>query len=207
MLKGRKSMRANRFKLSLLALGLALGVTAANAGWQETASAYDQQRLAKLGEAKDKALAEAKAGTGQGDARALHSALDGDSHAPDSSAITGAWRCRTIKLGGMTPYVVYAWFNCRISHRGGGLFFEKTSGTARTAGFLYPSDGGLVYLGASQVTGEPRHAYSGNGASAGAPTTPDDQIGLLTSIDARHARLELPYPAQESTFDVIELKR
>ncbi|HTP75545.1 MAG TPA: DUF4893 domain-containing protein [Rhizomicrobium sp.] len=200
-------MRANAFKVSLLALGLALSATAADAGWQDTASAFDQQRLAKLGEAKDKALAEAKAGTGKGDAGAIRSALGSDSHAPDAAAMTGGWRCRTIKLGGMTPYVVYSWFHCRIAHRGGGLFFEKTSGGTRTAGFLYPSDGGLVYLGASQVAGEPRHAYSGNGASAGAPTTPDDQIGLLTSIDARHARLEMPYPVQESTFDVIELKR
>jgi hypothetical protein len=196
-------MRA--FKVSLL--GLALSIGAANAGWQETASAFDQQRLAKLGEAKDKALAEAKAGTGEGDARAIGSALDAESHVPNASAMTGSWRCRTLKLGGMTPYVVYSWFHCRISRSGGGLFFEKDSGTTRTAGFLYPSDGGLVYLGASQLAGEPRHAYSGNGASAGAATTPDDQIGLLTSIDAKHARLEMPYPVQESTFDVIELKR
>ena len=37
--------------------------------------------------------------------------------------------------------------------------------------------------------------------------TPDDQIGILTAIDSRHARLEMPYPVQESTFDVLELKR
>jgi hypothetical protein len=200
-------MRPNLFRLSLAAVTLALCATAASAGWQDTASAFDQDRLSKLGEAKQKGLAEAQAGTGTGDGAAIQSALGPTSHAPSASEISGSWRCRTIKLGGMTPYVVYSWFNCRISNRGGGLFFEKLSGSTRTSGYLYPGDGGMVYLGASYVTGEPQHAYSGNGASAGAAATPDDQIGILTSIDANHARLEMPYPVQESTFDVIELKR
>ncbi|MEI9996224.1 MAG: DUF4893 domain-containing protein [Rhizomicrobium sp.] len=200
-------MRANPSKLILAAAAFALCATAAAAGWQDVASQADQQRLAQLADAKQKGLAEAHAGTGSGDASAIDSALGPASHAPSPGAITGAWRCRTIKLGGITPYVVYSWFNCRIANRGGALFFEKTSGSQHTNGFLYPADGGLVYLGASSVIGEPPHAYSGNGASAGAGATPDDQIGILTAIGANHLRLEMPFPVQESTFDVIELKR
>jgi hypothetical protein len=200
-------MRANTLRLALATAVFALVATGASAGWQDVASKADQQRLASLGDAKQKGLAEAHAGAGAGDASAIDSALGPDSHAPSAGEIVGSWRCRTIKLGGMTPYVVYSWFNCRISNRGGGLYFEKTSGSQRTNGFLYPADGGFVYLGASSVIGEPPHAYSGNGASAGAGATPDDQIGILTAINARHARLELPYPVLESTFDVIELKR
>jgi hypothetical protein len=200
-------MRPNMSKLLLAAAIVALSATAASAGWQDQASAFDQQRLAKLGEAKQKGLAEAHAGTGSGDASAIDSALGAESHAPSAGEIAGSWRCRTIKLGGITPYVVYSWFNCRITRHGGGLFFEKTSGSQRTSGFLYPGDGGFVYLGASSVTGEPQHVYSGNGASGGAAATPDDQIGLLTAMSAHHARLEMPYPVLESTFDVIELKR
>ena len=200
-------MRANFFKASLFSLGLALCVSSAQAGWQDQASAFDQKRLASLGEAKQKALAEAQAGTGFGDIGAIRSALETASHAPSPGEISGSWRCRMIKLGGITPYIVYSWFNCRIANRGGGLFFEKTSGSQRTSGYLYPGEGGLVYLGASTVTGESQHAYSGNGASAGAVATPDDQIGILTAMDNHHARLEMPYPVQESTFDVIELKR
>ena len=200
-------MFGNRSKSLLAAAALALSATAASAGWQDVASQYDQQRLSRLGEAKEKALAEAHAGTGSGDASAIASALGPASHAPTGGELLGSWRCRTIKLGGITPYVVYSWFNCRISQHGGGLFFEKTSGSQHTNGFLYPADGGLVYLGASSVTGEPSHAYSGNGASAGAGATPDDQIGILTMISPGHARLEMPFPVQESTMDVIELKR
>lgn len=198
-------MRVRPSNLFFAAAAFALAATASAAGWQDVASSADQQRLAQLGDAKQKGLAEAHAGTGSGDASAIDSALGPASHAP--GAIAGAWRCRTIKLGGITPYVVYSWFNCRISARQGGLFFEKTSGSQRTNGFLYPADGGLVYLGASSVIGEPPHAYSGSGASAGAGQTPDDQIGILSAISANHLRLEMPFPLQESTFDVIELKR
>ena len=64
-----------------------------------------------------------------------------------------------------------------------------------------------MLLGALSVTGEPAHRYSGPNAAAGAQATPDDAIGLLSGIGAGHARIEFPYPVQESTFDVIELKR
>jgi hypothetical protein len=200
-------MSAKPFNAALAAALIACAATAASAGWQDVASKFDQQRLARLDEAKQKALAEAHAGQGSGDASAIDSALGPASHAPSGKDLLGGWRCRTIKLGGITPYVVYSWFNCRISEHGGGLFFEKTSGSQHTNGFLYPADGGMVYLGASSVTGEPAHAYSGNGASAGASATPDDQIGILTMVGPGHARLEMPFPLQESTFDVIELKR
>ena len=190
-----------------LASVLALAASTAQAGWQEQASAFDQHRLSSLAEAKQKALGEAQSGSGSGDITAIRSALESEGHPSSAGEIAGAWRCRTIKLGGITPYVVYSWFNCRISNRGGAPFFEKLSGSQRTSGFLYPGEGGLVYLGASYVIGEQPHAYSGNGASAGATATPDDQIGLLTSIDGHHARLEMPYPVLESTLDVIELKR
>jgi hypothetical protein len=203
----KRKSRVSPSKITLAAVLFALSATAASAGWQDQASDFDKGRLAALGEAKQRALGEAKGSGGSGDASAIDAALGPASHAPSAGEVSGAWRCRTIKLGGITPYVVYSWFNCRIAMRGDGLWLEKTSGSQRTAGYLYPGEGGLVYLGASSVVGEPQHAYSGNGASAGAGATPDDQIGLLTAISGSHLRLELPYPVQESTFDILELKR
>ena len=35
---------------------------------------------------------------------------------------------------------------------------------------------------------------------------PDDQVGMLHAT-AAGARIEMPFPVQESTFDVIELRR
>ena len=186
--------------LSAVAL---LVATPALAGWQDVASQYDQQRLSKIDESRAKAMDEARAGSDMG---AISEALDG----PRGSAngVEGSWRCRSIKIGGMTPSRVYGWFNCRISSRGGHLFFQKTSGSQRTSGYLYPNEGGTyVYLGAGAMSTEPMHAYSGSGASVGADATPDDQIGLLSASSGGHARIEFPYPVQESTFDVIELRR
>jgi Domain of unknown function (DUF4893) len=188
----------------LVILAMLLTTTAAYASWRDHASSFDEQRLGKLDESRAKALDEASRGAPASDLAVIHSLLDAPAV---SGSPVGNWRCRTIKLGGITPDVIYTWFNCRITQRGAGLFFEKTSGSQRTSGFLYPEGGGYVYLGASYVTGEKPHAYSGNGAEAGAAATPDDQIGVLSLLADGRARLELPYPLQESTFDVIELKR
>ena len=199
-------MRA--LKLALLAAAFVCGATAAEAGWQDTASQFDQQRLSRLDEARAKALAEASSGASQADLSIIHAALDPAPQGASVSSLLGNWQCRTIKLGGITPDVIYAWFRCRISMKGGGPYLEKLTGSQVTNGYLYPNgDGSFVYLGASSVVGEPRHTYSGSGATAGAPVTPDDQIGVLSVTGAGHARLEMPYPLQESTMDVLELRR
>ena len=175
----------------------ALLSTAAQADWREAASQFDQKRLSRLDEARDQGLAEA------GDAGTAREVL---TSAKAEATVIGGWRCRTIKLGGMAPLVVYSWFRCRIRDEGGALMFEKVGGTQRMQGMLYRDGDGYVYLGASWVKGERPRRYSGAGASAGAGATPDDQIGRLFAIQDG-ARLELPLPLQESTFDVIELKR
>ena len=191
-------------KAAIAILALALTATGATAGWRDHASDFDAQRLSKIGESRAKALDEASRGAPPADLAIIHSVMDAG---PASGSLVGKWRCRTIKIGGITPDVIYTWFNCRISERSGGLFFEKTSGSQRSSGFLYPEGDGYVYLGASYVTGEKPHAYSGNGASVGAQATPDDQIGYLSLLSDGRARMEMPYPLQESTFEIIELKR
>ena len=187
-----------------------LTTAAANAGWRDQASSFDAQRLSKLDEARAKGLDEARGGS-PSDIAAIQSILGAQPVTATPSALAGNWRCRTMKLGGVTPEIVYSWFHCRISERGGALFLEKLSGSQRTSGALYGEGGGFVYLGASYVVGygesEKPHAYSGNGAEVGAGATPDDQIGLLSLLADGRARLEMPYPVQESTFDVLELKR
>ncbi|HTT99312.1 MAG TPA: DUF4893 domain-containing protein [Rhizomicrobium sp.] len=180
---------------AILVAAAILTPVAAQAGWQDEASSFDQSRLARLGQAREQGLAESN-----GVAQAVLSAP------ATGGSITGNYRCRTIKLGGMTPSKEYTWFHCRVFEDGGMLRFEKTSGSQRMAGTLYPDGNGYVYLGASWVKGEPPHRYSGNGASVGAVATPDDQIGRMTAISGG-ARLEMPYPVQESTFDVVELRR
>jgi hypothetical protein len=198
-------MSAMSAKLSGAALAaFVLLTTPALAGWQEQATTVDQQRLSQLQAARAQGLSEAASGRDMG---AIHEALNAPSHGAPAGAFTGTWRCRQMKLGGATPSIVYSWFTCRISQRDGHLYFAKVTGSQKTEGWLYPDGGTFVYLGASSARDEGPHSYSGNGASLGAAQTPDDQIGRLSMIGAGHARLELPYPVQESTFDVIELRR
>jgi hypothetical protein len=203
-------MRALRILTAAVVLALGAGAAATDvwAGWQDTASRFDRERLSRIDEARTKALGEAEHGAPARDLSIIHAVLDPAPRRASVSSLLGNWRCRTIKLGGITPDVIYTWFRCRISMRGGGPYLQKLTGTQFTNGYLYPDgNGSFVYLGGSSVRGEPRHAYSGNGATAGAPVTPDDQIGLLSVIGPGHARVELPYPLQESTMDVLELRR
>jgi hypothetical protein len=200
--------RAKKSSYGLLILAFMLSAPVAQAGWQDDASAFDAGRLGKLSESRAKGISEAEQGAPREDVAVIHSLLDAQPSQISAGALTGTWRCRTIKLGGMTPDVIYSWFKCRIGGRGEKLTFEKLTGSQRTYGTLYPdASGGYVYLGAASVADEPRHFYSGSSASVGAPGTPDDQIGLLLATGANSARIEFPYPVQESTFDVIELRR
>ena len=177
----------------------------AHAGWQDEVSPYDAGRLAKLDEARAKGLAEASPGR---DIGLIHTVLDPQPRPVSARELRGDWRCRTIKLGGMAPDVVYSWFRCRIDERGDRLAFAKLSGTQRLTGYLFRHDPvGFVLLAGYSVKGEPPHRYSGNRPSAGAATTPDDAVGLLVATGPGAARIEFPYPAQESTFDVVELRR
>jgi hypothetical protein len=202
-------MSLGKAKVVVLASFLLL-TTAAEASWQQDAAPRDVERLGHIAEARAKGLDEASR-TNPSDYAAIRSIVQAGTVASNTNRLIGTWRCRTLKLGGITPAVVYGWFKCRIAQQGRLLTFEKLTGSQRTIGTLYPDANGLVYLGASYVTAygpaEKKPVYSGGGASTGADATPDDQIGLLSLTYDGRARLELPYPVQESTFDVIELKR
>jgi Domain of unknown function (DUF4893) len=190
----------------LLAALLTLASGSAWAGWQDQITPYDQQRLDHLDDSRTQAVAQAEQGNGTGDFKAIKETLEPEAHAMSESALLGTWRCRQMKLGGMTGYYVFSWFPCRISHVGGGLWFEK-DGTQRMAGFLYPNGGSWIYLGAQSARGEPIHRYSGQAASVGATANPDDQVGALVGIGNNKLRMDIPYPAVESDFDAIELVR
>jgi len=188
----------------IAAMAVFCAVTAADASWEESASPYDVKRLSQLDEARSRGLSEAESGR---HAALIRAVLERPQIALSGEELEGAWRCRMIKLGGMTPDMVYSWFSCRIGERDGHLWFEK-SGTQRLNGSLYRHDqGGYVLLGAYSTKAEPNHRYSGNEPSAGAPATPDDAVGLLVATGLYSARIELPYPVQESVFDVIEMQR
>jgi hypothetical protein len=194
----------------LLKLAVALVFCAAApafAAWQDHASPYDIERLSHLAQARAKAMQEAQ-GAPERDLAAVHAVLNRNSRSAEIVSLKGDWRCRTIKLGGMAPVVVYSWFPCRIGEENGHPYFEKHSGTQHFGGALYSNGkGGFVFLGGMNWSKDKQAFYSSGRPSLGAQTTPSDAVGLLSSIGPDVARIEFPYPAQESTFDVIELRR
>src|SRR3954465_10468394 len=181
---------------TVLALALTLAATdsyanGAFAAWQDQASRGDLDRLGQLPQIRASALAASQRGRGEGDGRAISGVMGPEGRGVPASALIGTWRCRQLKLGGMSAYMVYsAWFTCSIRPRNGGLMLQKMNGTQRFQGALYPENGAWVYLGASSARGEPLHTYSGASASLGAHVTPDDQVGVLSGIGNNHLRLE-----------------
>jgi len=192
---------------TFMALVLSLASTPVFAGWRDEAAPADIARIEQLPQIRQAAIQDAQHGQGRGDWHVIPRVMEPEGRGIPAQALVGNWRCRQIKLGRMSSYMVYdQWFSCNIRPINGGLQLQKMNGSQRFVGLLFPENGAWVYLGASSVKGEPWHSYSGRAPSIGAQVTPDDQIGLLTGIGDNHLRLEIP-AAQESLLDIVEFAR
>jgi hypothetical protein len=164
-------------------------------------SEADKARLAQFDTVRSSAIAEAEAGADAQDRLVLDRVLSGSGleFEPDYDP-SGDWQCRTIKLGGGLPLVIYGWFKCRISDDGSGWSLEKTTGSQRTSGRLFNESGNrLVYVGAGHYADEKLRSY-GQDAER-------DQVAYVVRPDAKRLRFEFPLPKFESRFDILELKR
>jgi tetratricopeptide (TPR) repeat protein len=69
--------------------------------------------------------------------------------------LLGSWRCRSIQVGDLGAFV-YPFFKCRFVQKDGKLSFEKTTGSQRRSGFLYPSASDrMVFLGSLTMNDDP----------------------------------------------------
>ncbi|WP_152658858.1 DUF4893 domain-containing protein [Devosia chinhatensis] len=160
-------------------------------------SAADQARMAIFPTSRSQGLAEALMATSNSDRSIVSGLFD----RPDGAANAisdGDYRCRTIKLGGNLPLIVYDFFQCRISEDGTKI--DKISGSQRFSGTLAATGSALFYRGALH--------YGNEGSIVYGADRERDQVGCLYQIEdgiPGHYRLELPRPQFESTHDVIEL--
>src|SRR6478736_4326713 len=99
----------------VLAAALTLAANPARAGWRDQITAYDAQRLADISDSRIRAAAEAEHGNGTGDFNAIKQTFEPEARSVPERALYGNWRCRQMKLGGMTDYAVFNWFPCRIT--------------------------------------------------------------------------------------------
>lgn len=207
-------MRYSALLLALLAAGCvgetqgpaaAVPATAAVSTWRDVATDADRERVRKWRNAWVKALEQAKAGGHGADVASEGVLLDPDAALPDAAPPPGDYRCRTLKVGtrggGSLAWVAYPFFACRIAAapEGGTFEFAKLSGSQRPLGRFYPdSRTRLVFLGTLQLGDE-------QGALRYGHDRDRDMAGLVERIGERRWRLVFPYPAFESTLDVIEL--
>ena len=115
--------------------------------------------------------------------------------------MTGNWQCRTIKVGGISPLVVYGWFKCRVSDDGSGWMLEKTQRLAAHQGPLLrrrrqAADLSRLVLSSPAITAKPY----GSGPDS-------DQFGYAFRTGAKAFRIELPAPRYESKLDILEFRR
>ncbi|HEY8571926.1 DUF4893 domain-containing protein [Phenylobacterium sp.] len=184
--------------LAVLAFVTAAAANAASASWRQDARPDDVRRLRQL----DTAWGESLAAAPRAELRKLGRVLDPKPGLARPQPTPGAYQCRTIKLGPGMGVLPYGWFRCRVELTpGGDLILEKTTGSQRPFGHLYPdSRHRLVFLGAVAWGSTEGRAVYGVDPQR-------DQIGAFERIGANHYRLVLPYPRVESTLDVIELRR
>jgi hypothetical protein len=164
-------------------------------------SAFDKDRLARFEAIKEEALKEARAGGSAADLKVLEDVLAGQP-LPVSGSFdpTGTWRCRTVKVGGMLPLVVYPWFKCSITDDGSGWFMKKTTGSQMTQGRFYTeSDTRLVYLGAGHVRGENPRKYG--------EVAKEDQVAIMERLGENRLVLQFPAPQYESKFDLLVMEK
>ena len=173
------------------------------AGWRDVATDFDLERARKWRTAWVRSIAKARAGGHSAEIAREGPLLEPDVGLRGVAPPTGDYRCRVLKVGakgeGLLDYVAYPYFDCRISAGAGTMDFVKLSGSQRPVGRLFPDgERRMVFLGTLQLGDEQGVLRYGHDRQR-------DMLGLLERIGERRWRLAFPYPAFESTLDVVEL--
>ena len=173
--------------------------------WRSVATAADERRIERLGNAW-------KAGLGEAGARNRRDLTRLGALVRPSAALArphpapGDYRCRTIKLGAkgaaMVPgFIAYGYFRCRVDlSPGGDLTLTKVTGSQRQMGKLYPNGPRqLVFLGTMALSSSER-TWPTYGRDA-----ERDVAGVFERVGTHRYRLVMPAPAWESELDILEL--
>lgn len=168
----------------------------------------DKIRLDNFDSAAGVGLMEALAGGSTADINALRNAMQGP--ATQLAGIAGDWSCRTIKAGGITPLAAYPPFDCRITAEGEDRWIlEKLTGSQRLQGAIAAQDGQIIFTGVGYTGDAPAVTYDAF-PDQQQPVDPNQTVpvvGILEQTGPDSARLMMPYPLLESTFDILWLSR
>jgi hypothetical protein len=167
--------------------------------WRAQLSGPDRSRLRTWRESWLKALTNARQYGAASQIANERPLLDPDAAIGSASPPSGAYKCRTIKVGSQgqtgSGFVAYPWMDCRID----GDRFTKLTGTQRAIGDLHRDEAGrLVFVGAMALGDE-------QGAFAYGRDDERDMVGIVEQLGPRRWRLVVPQPRWESLLDVTEI--
>ncbi|MCB9992375.1 MAG: DUF4893 domain-containing protein [Hyphomicrobiaceae bacterium] len=199
-----------RNKFAAAALALVIGLSghaglaapfACDATALVDATADDVSRMDNFFTSRTRGLAAALAAESNADQQAVSTLFESGLAPVDETLLSGDYQCRTIKMGGISPLVVYSWFRCEIRPEGDVFTIRKTTGSQNFFGTLRKQNDLFTYQGASS------YGYE-NGVRLYGEDEERNQVGCLSAVTKgnRHFILELPFPKFESYHDVIELK-
>jgi hypothetical protein len=180
-----------------------VGPPAKSEAWKAVATAADQDRLARLDEAWQEALEEAKK-TNAADVRRDGKLLDRHAALPRPDPTPGSYNCRLVKLGKATPkgkaYESFKPFFCYVEVEDKLLTIVKQTGSQRPAGRLWEDDdpNRLIFLGSLALGDETAPLAYGDDPKR-------NMAGVLERIGAFRWRLVIPWPQSTSKLDVFEL--
>ncbi len=171
--------------------------------WRVAATPNDRERLRDWRKAFTEALAKARAGGHAADVAKEGVLLEPDAAIGQVPIPNGRYACRVIKLGakqdGLLNYIAYPAFRCRIQQEKALQGFAKLTGSQRPVGLIFPGDAlRQVFLGTLSLGDESGTMQYGRDAER-------DVAGYVEKLPDGRWRMILPYPAFESTLDVIEL--
>ncbi|MFD1881486.1 DUF4893 domain-containing protein [Paracoccus pacificus] len=171
--------------------------------------AEDAVRLEMLNEFAGRAFRQALGGGSEPDVLALTQAMRGTPRDIDPGALVGDWSCQMMKLGDISPLVVYSPFKCRIEKDGDKVLFRKLTGSQQTRGSLHPDGDRIVYLGTSYIQGDTPVDYADLPANVDSASQPQrlPDVAVLESVSDNHARLIFPDPLLESDMNILDLRR
>lgn len=159
----------------------------------------DKDRLARFNKVRAASIEAARKGGEPADMAMLDKILGGDAEPILGLDLRGNYGCRTAKLGGNPPLVIYGWFKCEIAEDDIGYVLRKLTGSQRLSGhFVDDAETSLVFYGARHYSDEAPKGYGADPAR--------DAVGRFVKVGEDRFRLELPLPQLESKFDIIELE-
>jgi hypothetical protein len=172
--------------------------------WQRVASKPDADRIARLRQAWDEALSDARAAGSRREVEAEGALLRSDAGLARPSPTPGSYECRMVRLGRLTPrakaFEKFKPFFCYVEVEGNLLTIVKQTGSQRPAGRLWEDDepNRLIYLGSLALGSEEQPKAYGDDPRR-------DMAGVFERIGPFRWRLVIPWPQEQSKLDVYEL--